>query len=346
MLYVTTRNSRDAYTAHRALCELRGPNGGLYVPFRRPALTQAEVEEILAMPFSQCVAQIINLLFNTRLQPWDLDFSVGRNPVRLKPVGHRITVGECWHNPEGDIGYVVRKIADRIRVRGTEKDLGDWPQIGVRMALLFGMFGQLQLSNGDALKKPVDISVVSGDFIAPMAAWYAKLFGLPVGNIVCCCNENSAVWELFHNGELRCGNIAVKTNLPDADVVVPVSLERLIHGCGGYGETARYVDILRRGGIYRPNDVMLNRIRAGMDISVVGSKRTQEAIVNVYRSMGYLMGPYTAMQYAGLQDYRSRTGQTGVSLILAERSPACDAAALAEAVGIPEAALIKQLDLL
>ena len=343
MLYVTTRNARDAYTAHRALCELRGPDGGLYVPFRKPNQTKFEIDTLLEMPFNQCVAKVINLLFNTKLSGWDIDFSVGRNPVRLHSMGHRITVGECWHNPEGEISYLVRKIANRIRVKGTEEDLGDWPQIGVRIAVLFGIFGQLQRLNGEPLAKPVDVSVMSGDFIAPMAAWYARILGLPVGNIVCCCNENSSVWELFHHGEFRTGIIAIKTELPAADVAVPVSLERLIHGCGGYAESCKYVDVLRKGSIYRPNDVILGRLKHGMDVSVVSSKRTQSAIVNVYRSQGYLMNPYTAMQYTGLQDYRSRTGETGMALVLAERSPAKDLQLLSRATDIPEEEIMKRL---
>ena len=39
MLYVTTRNNRDAYTARRALTENRGPDGGFFVPFREPVFT-------------------------------------------------------------------------------------------------------------------------------------------------------------------------------------------------------------------------------------------------------------------------------------------------------------------
>ena len=343
MLYVTTRNARDAYTAHRALCELRGPDGGLYVPFRKPNLTKTEIDALLEMPFNQCVAKVINLLFNTKLSGWDIDFSVGRNPVRVHSMGHRITVGECWHNPEGEISYLVRKIANRIRVKGTEEDLGDWPQIGVRIAVLFGIFGQLQRMNGEPLAKPVDVSVMSGDFIAPMAAWYARILGLPVGNIVCCCNENSSIWELFHHGEFRTGTIAIKTELPAADVAVPVSVERLIHGCGGYAESCKYVDVLRKGSIYRPNDVILGRLKHGMDVSVVSSKRTQSSIVNVYRSQGYLMNPYTAMQYTGLQDYRSRTGETGMALVLAERSPAKDLQLLSRATDIPEEEIMKRL---
>ena len=341
MLYVTTRNSRDAYTAHRALCEMRGPDGGLYVPFRKPNLTKADVDGLLEQPFNACVAKVINILFHARLEDWDLDFAIGRSPVRLHTMGHRIIVAECWHNPEEEISYLVRKIANRIRLKGTEADLGDWPQIGVRIAILFGIFGQLQRQGG--LNKPVDVSVLSGDFIAPMAAWYARIFGLPIGNIVCCCNENSAVWELFHHGEFRTGAVAVQTAFPESDVSVPVSLERLIHGCGGYSESCKYVDVLRKGGNYHPNDVILSRLRYGMDVSVVSGRRTHDTIVNVCRSQGYLMNRYTAIQYTGLQDYRSRTGETGTAIVLSERSPAKDLQILSRLTDIPEEEILKRL---
>ncbi len=36
MLYITTRNLHDAYTAHRAITSERCPNGGCFVPFRLP----------------------------------------------------------------------------------------------------------------------------------------------------------------------------------------------------------------------------------------------------------------------------------------------------------------------
>lgn len=344
MLYVTTRNSKDAYTAHRALCERRGPDGGLYAPFRRPSFTAEEMGSLLEMPFNACVAELINKMFNTRLTPWDIDFTLGRNPVRIRSVSNRILVGECWHNPEGKVSYAVRKIADRIRVKGYPETVGDWPEIAVRIAFLFGMFGQMYRSGAAAEGQRVDVSVVSGDFTAPMAAWYARLWGLPVGNIVCCCNENCFVWELFHHGELRTGAVASPSFLPDADIAVPDSLERLLFGCGGYAETHKYVDVLRRGGVYRPNEVILFRIRTGMDISVVSTSRTEPAVVNVWRSHGYLMGPYTALAYTGLLDYRAGAGGSRPALIVAEKSPECDLALVADVMDIPESEMQKQIE--
>ena len=43
MLYVTTRNEHDAYTTHRAIHSLKGTDGGDFLPFRMPALTQEEI---------------------------------------------------------------------------------------------------------------------------------------------------------------------------------------------------------------------------------------------------------------------------------------------------------------
>ena len=47
MLYVTTRDSRDAYTANRALSENRGPEGGFYVPMRLPHFEAEELKGFL-----------------------------------------------------------------------------------------------------------------------------------------------------------------------------------------------------------------------------------------------------------------------------------------------------------
>ena len=69
MLYVTTRNNRDAYTAQRVLRENRGPDGGLYVPFREPVFSREEIDALKGKSFHQCVAEVLNRLFNTKLTP-------------------------------------------------------------------------------------------------------------------------------------------------------------------------------------------------------------------------------------------------------------------------------------
>ena len=73
MLYATTRNAREAYTAQRALTENRGPDGGLYVPFREPDLSGEMLGSLLEMPARDCMAQVLNLLFRKQLTGWDVE---------------------------------------------------------------------------------------------------------------------------------------------------------------------------------------------------------------------------------------------------------------------------------
>ena len=242
MLYLTTRSSRDAYTAQRALRESRGPDGGMYLPFRGPSFAPEDWKKLSAMPFGQRVAEILNRLFQMRLTCWDVDVCIGRNPVNIESLGHRTLVAELWHNAGQSYDYLARELAEQLLNESSCQS--GWLSIALRIAMLFGIYGQLP---GDSLE-PVDISVISGDFAAPISAYYARAWGLPIGNIVCCCNENSGLWELLRHGQLRTDTASVPTILPEADVAVPENLERLVYEAGGTDEVERYLASCRRGG--------------------------------------------------------------------------------------------------
>ncbi len=330
MLYVTTRSNVDAYTANRALCEDRAPDRGLYVPFKMPLFSPEEINALADRSFGQRVADILNLLFGCKLTSWDVDFCVGRYPVRLVPLSHRIVIGECWHNPEWDFTWTVRKLCQHIRPQVPPD--GDWAFLAVRIAVLFGIFGEL-IKKDDL---PIDIAVPSSDLSGAMAARYAREWGLPIGNIVVCCNENTALWDLLRRRELRTNLPAVKTTTPDCDQVLPRDLERLIFACGGISEVTRYLNACRIGGLYCPSEKTHAALCQGLHISVVGTDRIESAIPNVYRTHSYLCGPYTALCYSGLLDHRSRIGERRRALVLSERSPLRDAKTVASALRIPE----------
>ena len=63
MLYVTTRNTADAYTAYRALHEVFAPDGGYYVPFRLTAYSDEEISIIKTQTPGEIIAGILNVIF-------------------------------------------------------------------------------------------------------------------------------------------------------------------------------------------------------------------------------------------------------------------------------------------
>ena len=213
----------------------------------------------------------------------------------------------------------------------------------VGIAVLFGIFGEFARAGITEHEKRVDISVVCGNFDLPMSAWYARAWGLPIGNIICCCNENGNLWNLIHHGQFRTDTVSVPTGTPEADVTLPAGLERLIYACGGLAEVDIYLDACRRGGMYCPRDSVLPRLGEGLDVSVVSSRRMISTISGIRGSAGYLLSPYAALAYAGLLDFRGRTGESCHALVLAEKSPICDAGTVAGALGVSEDALEQYL---
>ena len=106
---------------------------------------------------------------------------------------------------------------------------GDWITVGIRMGVLFGIFGELIRAGEAGPGKKVDVAVCAGDFSPVMSVWYAREMGLPIENIICCCNENDTLWNFICLGQLRTDRVAVSTLVPEGDVAVPVGLERLIY---------------------------------------------------------------------------------------------------------------------
>ena len=333
MLYVTTRNKEEVYTAHKALTESRASDGGFYVPFHIPVFSAEEIGALEKKSFGQCVSEVLNKLFGTQFTAWDIDCTVGRAPMRLNSITQRIAIAELWHNLDWDFHALASGITELI-TDGKTSVPSDWARISIRIAVLFGIFGKLMRRNLADLTNPIDVAVFSGDFSGPMALWYARQWGLPIGNIILCCNENNNPWELLHHGAFRTGTVAFQTITPEGDYVVPTDLERFVYSCGGEREVSRYLEDCRRGRMYVPSEMTLEAMRKGMYPCVVGQSRVASAVPNVYSSHGCVLDPYTALVYSGLMDYRSRTGEGRNALILSERSPQVNSEITAELMGV------------
>ena len=345
MLYVTTRSREESYTAIKTLSEDRAPDGGFFVPMQMPRFDHREIMAIGEKSFSQNVAEILNLFFQTQLDSWSVDFGMGRYPVRLVPVSGRAFIAETWHNPSWNFQRLAKSVEKMIRQSDQISPVPtDWLMIAARIAVLFGIFGELMAKEECGVDSPLDVVVPVGDFSGPMAAWYAKNLGLPIGNILCCCNENAGCWNFIHKGEIRCDAPVVETTTPNCDHAVPDGLERLISQTLGYREIDRFQYAACERILYYLEPAQLQKMQEGLHVSVVGRQRLEWAILNLYRTDGYISDPYTALCYSGLMDYRARTGQTRSAIILSEESPLYSLPYLAKSMGLRPEELKHRLD--
>lgn len=337
MLYATTRSELDTFTAQRALKEDFAPDGGLYIPMRLKTLSKQELEIILDQSTPGIIAALMNYFFSCRLSQKDVEFALGKHIARLEQMSHRITIAECWRNPDGDFARVDRRLARLAAVDKRETPTGKWLKVVSRLSLLFCVYARMRKEGSIEEKEKLDVAVLSGDFTAPMAAWYARGMGLPIGNIICCCNENGELWELLQRGEMHTDAPVRTTSTPKCDISCPDGLEWLIRVTLGIGQVQRYVFARDEEDTYLvPRE--FREPFPGMHACVVSDRRIPGVISNVHATNGYILCPYSAMVYAGLMDYRANTGCNGQALMICETSPMqCeDAVSRALGMGVPQ----------
>ena len=317
MLLATTRSKTETYTAHRVLHTDTAPDGGYYIPYRMPVLEKSQILRMREQTFSQTVAQILNVFYGTEYTAWDIDCCVGRNAADIVAANQKVSLMKSWGNPSGDISYITDRLYGMLCDGKPEDKITNWAWISIRIALLFGAYSMLRQQDVSSF----DIAVCSGDFSLPMAVWYARYMGLPVGNIICACSENSAPWDFLHRGELDSAISVVPTDIPELDIAVPDGLERLVYAALGFEEAQKYVNAVSRKLTYRVHADMLSALNNKMFVSVAGKGRADSVITSVYKSTGIILDPFTAVCFGSVQDFRAKKGEINPTLLLWDHSP-------------------------
>lgn len=300
MLYVNSRNKSESFTAFRVLAENPVSGKGVIVPFRLRKMTDEQIQNICSGSFYDAVAQMLNHLFNLHLEGWDLELNAGRNATAIYQMNPRIHVSELWHNPADTYAFLEKALYKKLGQTGDNMPL--WASVGIRIAVLFGIYAQL---NGQGFEF-LDVVGVSNDSTTYLAPFYAKLLGLPIRNIIIGCDEESGLWELIHKGQLPAFSTA-------ADAV-----EMMIFSVLGEEEVARFWEQHGQKRPYILDEEQICVFSEGLFAAVIGDSRLDSVIENVYRTNAYRMSRQTAVAYSAVQDYRAKTGDCRDVLIFAD----------------------------
>jgi hypothetical protein len=139
--------------------------------------------------------------------------------------------------------------------------------------------------------------------------------------------------EILRRLKACCITLAMVLAVPFLGLAAEVKTAPL-DAVGGTDSDAEYLQTLRLGKTYYLDDRTFSELHRGMYVTVVGRQRMSDTVVSFFGTNRCVLSPYAALACAGLQDYRSRTGESRFGLVLSERSPMCDAGVAAEALGI------------
>lgn len=314
MLYITTKDQKDAHTAYKTLVSDCAADGGLYIPFRFPKLDDVQINKLKELTFSEVLAQILNCFFSAQMTAWDVEFAAGRNPVKMASVGRKIIVSELWHNHGASYECMERNLFKYLSKNdGIASYPTDWARIAIRIAVLFGVYSQMHQQNVVCSSESVDVVMDAGNYFEPIAAFYAKEMGLPLGKIIICCyGENAAIWDLVHRNEIATATLPRKLVL---------GIERLLYSVHGTEELQRFIQLSETRRIYTVNEELTERL-ADSFVSIVVSKDRLTSLANsVLKTDGYRIDEKTAMSFGAVQDYRARVGESNLTLVFSENKP-------------------------
>ena len=306
MLYLTTRNKADSYTAYRMLrCE-KAPDGGQFLPMQLPVLSDYQLAEFEQMNFGHIMAELMNVFLGTKLTGWDVDFAVGRQAVTLATAGYKVSVAETWHNPAGTHAYLVQRLhALACGEKYTTVKPNLWFEAVVDIALLFAMHAKLCRQG----IYEFDIAMQTGDLQQLFALRYAQKMGLPVGTVILGSIPDDSMWEFVSHGEYATAGKAHSTGL-----------EALLWLEFGHDETAKFLNTEQRRSIYHLDPPRIEIFRNQTFTSVVGQDRALYVAKTAAGSGQYSMELSTARAFGALQDYRAKTGINRNTLLISRNA--------------------------
>lgn len=199
--------------------------------------------------------------------------------------------------------------------------------------IVYYFYSYIKLLKDKVIKEDelVDYTVPTGNFGNILAGFYAKMMGLPIGDLVCASNANDVLTDYFNNGVYNKNRNFYKTNSPSMDILISSNLERwLYYACGkDVNVCSKLICNLKENGIFEfdnPYDFF--------KAHSCGEEKTLEIIKDVYKKYNYLIDPHTAVAYDAAIKFKKRN-----MVVVSTASPLKFPGSVLEAFDIKEGTL-------
>jgi len=186
------------------------------------------------------------------------------------------------------------------------------------------------------LGEKINFCVPTGNFGNILAGYYAHKIGLPINKLICASNRNDVLTQFINTGAYDRNRTFYNTISPSMDILISSNLERLIFELSGKdGDSiASYMSALSDKGSYAVPEAVLDKIQSLFASGYCSEEDTKKAIADVWSKNGYLIDTHTAVAYKAINDYKEKTGDESVSIVVSTASPYKFCESVLEALGV------------
>jgi len=191
----------------------------------------------------------------------------------------------------------------------------NWGRLVSQIVYYFSAYCDMAKAGMLQFGEKLNVVVPTGNFGNILAAYMAKISGLPLDKIVCASNANNVLVDFINTGVYDSNREFLKTASPSMDILVSSNLERLLYFFGG--STKKLMEDLKQSGRFKVSDNMISEIQSHFKAGFATDEESFEMIRKIYKEYNYLADPHTAV---GLKVY-FEAELKGKSLVVSTASP-------------------------
>jgi threonine synthase len=179
----------------------------------------------------------------------------------------------------------------------------------------------------------VNVCVPTGNFGNILAAYIAKLMGIPYSKLICASNSNKILYDFFETGVYDRRREFYTTISPSMDILISSNLERLLSMKAGNEKCREWMRELSEKGIFSVSEDIKNLLSKDFVGCYANENQTKSTIKRYFSEFGYLADPHTAVALYSADTYEKETDDNKKTIVVSTASPYKFSSAVLDSLG-------------
>ncbi len=199
----------------------------------------------------------------------------------------------------------------------------NWGRLAPQIVYYVSSYAEMAKKGYIQFGETMNVVVPTGNFGNILAAYYAKLMGVPIGKLICASNINKVLTDFIDTGVYNRNRDFYATCSPSMDILISSNLERLLYLLtdGDDAQIREWFGALSAEGTYEVSEDVKKKLQADFIGGFCDDAETKKTIHDFKEQYGYTCDTHTAVAVKVYMDYIAKTGDTTKTLIASTASP-------------------------
>lgn len=237
--------------------------------------------------------------------------------------------------------FADEELAQQLAERGyflSSANSINWGRVLPQIIYYISAYCDLRKQGTIEQGQEINVCVPTGNFGNILAAYYARMMGVPIKTLICASNENNVLTDFIRTGVYDRNRPFHNTLSPSMDILISSNLERLLFELSGRNDklVASYMEQLAQEGRYEVDKDIKAKLQQVFAAGYCDDVQTKKTIAKMWKEQRYLIDPHTAVAFDVLEQYRKETGDQTVTVVVSTASPFKFCSSVLDALGEQE----------